>query len=294
MTKAALDKVIDNWLDEHLSRERHYGAMLVGSAATGEYTEDSDIDLVLFIKDAYAMEKNDYRLSFYQGRLFSAIEMTLPQAMSFYSDARAATEYYVHGFRQAKILRDTTGGALAKVKMAAEAFQWTAPLNFDARATSLFMLSSASEEAHKVMRYIKPENKNPQDTTALQPGILGLALCLPVVIALHKRMLCCGDNHIWRQVHDTLGRESAWVRAHKICLGDLSGLSSDDRNACVDPSWRARIALEFYTETARLIDWETILPEETIPADMDGITSPNPQSRQVLSETLKRIAGRLA
>lgn len=294
MTKAALDKVIDSWLDEYLSRERHYGAMLVGSAATGEYTEDSDIDLVLFIKDEYAMEKNDYQLSFYQGRLFSAIEMPLPQAMSFYSNARAAVEYYVHGFRTAKILRDTTGGALRKIKMAAEAFQWTAPLKFDARATSLFLLAGASEEAHKVMRYIKPDNKNPKDTTALQPGVLGMALCLPVVIALHKRMLCCGDNHIWRQVHEELGRDSAWVRGHKIGLGDLSGISAEDRESCADPAWRARTALEFYAETARVIDWETVLPEETIPAEMDGITSPNPHSREVIGETLRRIAERLA
>ena len=117
-----------------------------------------------------------------------------------------------------------------------------------------------AEEVHKVLRGLSECND-----LILLNGAWGLAIAMPLVMALKHNILAAGDNHFRSQVCQAVGAASRWTAFHAISIGTSTGPSGQSQLAqqAIGGFW-------LYEETVRLAS-DILLPRDT--AVIEGLSA---------------------
>ncbi len=228
-------------LSEFDDPKRFAGVLIVGSEARGDANPHSDIDMVFFALEEPSDEHEKYRLTYREGRLISLSIKTLSAARAAFSNPVDAIRT-IQGLRDSTVLRDSSSKDLTKLKEAAQEFVWTPALQAAANREASYQLMGNAEEVHKVLRGLSERND-----LILLNGAWGLAIAMPLVMALTNNILSAGDNLFRSHVCQAIGVESSWTFFHAISIG-----------ACPGPSGYSQLAQQaiggfwLYEETARL------------------------------------------
>lgn len=200
---------------DELMESGAFAVVLTGSYARGTATPESDIDL-------YAIGTGqDYQLERRDGFLVSISWQTAAQVeTAFTSPAHAGGT--VPGWRQAVILSDLSGMAARLVEQAL-AWTWDVVGEDQLNAWVAEQLCGYAEEVHKLVSYLE---KRSLQFAAVERSLL--AMRLPMVMAVHQRILYDSENHLWDLVAESLGAE--WSRHQSAALG-LTGGSFHDSSA---------------------------------------------------------------
>lgn len=226
------------------------GVLLVGSEARGDAGCHSDVDLVFYAFEEPSDEHDKYRLTYMEGRLISISIKTLSAARAAFSNPVGAIQT-IQGLRDSTVLRDSSNEDLAKLKEAAKEFVWTHQLQSAANREASYQLMGNAEEVHKVLRGLSEGND-----LILLNGAWGLAMAMPLVMALKHKILSAGDNLFRSQVCQAVGVESSWTAFHAISIGARTGPSGYSQLAqqAIGGFW-------LYEETARLAS-DILLPQD--------------------------------
>ncbi|MFC7246663.1 nucleotidyltransferase family protein [Catellatospora aurea] len=202
-------------------------AVLVGSHARGTATAESDVDLLVLGQGP------DYLLEMIGGRLV-ALSWRTPQEQSRRFAAPWSAVAEVPAWRAARIVRDA-GGVAANLRAQAHAFTWDG-LAAQADRWVAEQVTGLAEEAHKVAAALRTGRAR---MAAVQRNVL--ALRLPMVLAVHLRLLYDSENEVWDLVAAAAG--GVWADAQDAALG-LHGLP---------PDLSCRAALDLYREAAAMV-----------------------------------------
>jgi predicted nucleotidyltransferase len=184
---------------------------VVGSRATGDATEDSDLDL------AVIGEGPHYRLEVHDGTLVSVGWAAADeQSRRLYDPHWLGT--HVPGWRHAVVLRDPKGLA-AGIKEEALKWGWV-QVEFECDEWVAKTVTGLAEEVLKLLASLRGGDDL---TAAAQRSTL--ALRLPSAMAIRCRILCGSENRLWGLVADELGSE--WREAQSSAFG-LEGGSFDE------------------------------------------------------------------
>lgn len=250
--------------------ERYSAVLLAGSAARGDLTTYSDIDLILYTDhasrdgvsggaddgDDEGDDDNCQRLAY---RLqYCEVEDNLPRlvSLSVRSFAEAERAFhdpveairYVQGLRDGRVLRDTAN-RLCQLKQAAEEFTWTGEMQAKACRRASYELAGCTEEVHKILRGLSTG-----DQGAMFNGALGIVLNMPMVVALAHGILSGGENLFNFQVREAVGEHCRWSRCLQLASGGLP-LSLPPGMPNFPPiALQAMAAFWLFDETARVID----------------------------------------
>jgi predicted nucleotidyltransferase len=185
---------------------------LAGSFARRDAGPYSDLDIGALTEGT--KRGRSYRL--YDGRLASIVWTTAAATRASFRDP-AQVGGAIPGWRQAVLLHDTDeiGNALQKE---ANAWDWTAlSESCDRWVAAQFM--QLSEEVHKLLNALVAGH----DTNiAIRRNLL--AYRLPLVLAVHSRILYDSETRLWDAVSDVLG--AGW-RAHQRDALALDGQSAE-------------------------------------------------------------------
>lgn len=178
--------------------------MLTGSRATGVATAESDIDLYA-IGDGpeYHLERRDDFLVSISWRVADDIE----RAFSSPADAGST----VPGWRQAIVLADPDGIA-ARLVEGAHAWTWNVIGDERLNEWVAEQLTGYAEEVHKLAAHVA---RGKLQYAAVQRSIL--ALRIPMIMAVHQRILYGSENDLWNLVADRMGTE--WAKNQSAALG---------------------------------------------------------------------------
>jgi hypothetical protein len=203
--------------------------VLTGSHATGRASANSDIDLIAIVRGDPGATWQGY--SHRSGFLVSADCRTPARVRAAFRDPAKAVNY-VPGWRDAVILADPSGIAAG---LQSEATRWTWDRVAD-RCDPWVAgeITGWAEEVHKLVGAMESGD----DLLAATQRSL-LAIHLPKVMGVRRRILFGSDNLLWALVADAMGEP--WTSAQARALG--TGGES------LDVSCRA--ALELYALTAR-------------------------------------------
>ena len=191
--------------------------VLAGSYARDEATDLSDVDL-------YAMgDGPDYRLR-------AVNELLVSVSWRTHAEERAALRRpdsvggAVPGWRRARILHDPAGVA-ATLQAAAHAFDWsTITTECDG-----WVADQITGYAEDVLKLVAARRIGDLHLGSIQRSIL--ALRLPMVMAVHHRVLYDSENHLWRMVSEASGEQWAAAHAGALRLGDGGTAEDADRSA---------------------------------------------------------------
>jgi predicted nucleotidyltransferase len=190
-------------LARSLAEQGAQAVALVGSRATGEATAESDLDLALVGKGPH------YRLEAHDGLLVSlGWAPAEEQRRRLYDPASLAT--HVPGWRQAVPLHDPEGVA-AEIKREALAWRW----ELVAESCDRWVAESLTGYAEEVRKLEAALLRGERTKAAVQRSVL--ALRLPALLALHRRILYGSENRLWSLVARELGSE--WDDAQSAALG---------------------------------------------------------------------------
>ncbi|MGH2507856.1 MAG: nucleotidyltransferase domain-containing protein [Ktedonobacteraceae bacterium] len=212
-------EVVSTLLAEFDDPDAFVGAMLVGSAARGDMSKYSDVDLIFFSRMNPDDDRTKYKLEYRNNCLISLSVRSLSASQAALSSPVEAISV-VQGLREGVILRDSDAGALADLQAAADQFMWTPELTAEANRLASYYLMGNAEEVHKVLRGLL-ENED----IALLNGTWGLATTMPLVVALRYGILSRGDNLFRAQVCQVVGVDSPWAQYHAIAIGSSPGPS---------------------------------------------------------------------
>ncbi len=229
-----------NDLAAELDDAETVGFALTGSHARGDATPYSDVDLVRFVTVRPGKESERYTLQCRDGRLISLSTTTVAAKRDEMARPEKAI-WVVPGLRQARILLDKDG-SLGELQQDAYAFTWQ-PLQAAADEHASYEVMGYAEEAHKVLGGL-----DRGDESAALYGTLGLVFGLTQAMAIQRGTLIRSENAYFQQVQDTVGRDSAWTRFHRLAAGfeaSPAGLSPVES--------RGVAGLGLYRETADLL-----------------------------------------
>lgn len=180
------------------------GVAVVGSVARDSATLESDIDL-------YALgEGPEYRLERREGWLVSLSWRTLEQLERLFHDPAQAL-CGVLGWRDALILHDPDRQLHT---LRAEAGDWSWDLIGDV-ALDAWVAEEITGYAEEVQKLVRLLREGDALLAAVQRSILALRLARP--LAVHRRLLCPGENDLWRMVNQELGEP--WTSTQSLALG---------------------------------------------------------------------------
>jgi hypothetical protein len=234
-------------LDE-LSDGTDLGWLVSGSVARGEEHAYSDIDLTRFRAAGPTGYRERYGLRYWQGRLVSVMNRTVAAARDDLQSPSGAI-WAVEGLRQAKILRDPTGG-LATLQAEAIAFDW-APLRAAARDWVSYQVAHAAEEVQKLLGLRQTDALG-----GLANAVMGLNLTIGYAMAVDRGVLFGSENRWIDQVLEAVGVDAPWSQAFRQSLG-LSTVPSETSPILAQTAG----ALRLYAETV------TLVAERMLPAD---------------------------
>lgn len=235
-------ELLDELLLEFDDREHFLASMLVGSGARGELRKYSDLDLTFVSESPVKDDRSKYKLVYRRGRLISINLRSLSELEELFDSPRQAVTA-MQVIRDSRILRDSDE-VLEKIRRKALAFEWTAEFQKKAEREASYELMANTEELHKILKGLSENHE-----LAMLAGAWGIALSMPMVIALKKGILSCGDNNFFRQVRESTGMDSNWTRYHEIACGARSAKIADCRL-----NQEALAAAHLYLETAGLCD----------------------------------------
>lgn len=199
---------------ERLIAEGARSVVLAGSRARGDATELSDVDLYV-IGDGPS-----YRLEVADGLLL-AISWATEEGEAKALEDPARVGAVVPAWRHAVILADPYGLA-ARMKRGAEEFEWERI----AAACDAWVAEQTVGYAEEVLKLVAARRRGDRLLAAVQRSVL--ALRLPGVMAVHRRLLYESENELWRLVAGELGTD--WTRCHAAALS-ADGASDADRAA---------------------------------------------------------------
>jgi hypothetical protein len=184
-----------------------YGAeavILTGSYVRGDASLISDIDL-------YAIgDGPEYRLEQRSGHLVSISWRSARDVRaSFINPALAGAA--VPGWRRAVILSDS-GGIAERLVREASGWDWDAIGDDITNTWVTEELTGLAEEVHKLIGLLEHGRLQ---AAAIQRSVL--ALRVPVVMAVHLRLLYDSENMLWDLVAEQMGIE--WSTAQLTALG---------------------------------------------------------------------------
>lgn len=186
--------------------------VLTGSHARSTASRESDIDLYA-VGDgpAYRLERRADFLVSVSWRTVAQIET------EFTSPADAAAS--VPGWRQAVILSDSHGIAARLIETA---HAWTWDVIGDDRLNGWVadQLTGYAEEVHKLVSHLE---QGSLQFAAVERSVL--ALRLPMILAVHERILYESENGLWDLVAGRMGTE--WAKNQSAALG-LTGQPFQD------------------------------------------------------------------
>lgn len=191
------------------------GAMavvLMGSHARGDATTHSDIDLYVISEGpGYWLERRDGFLVSTSWRTVAQIEAEFTSP----ADAGGA----IPGWRQAVILEDPDCLAAALVDRATH---WTWDVIGEDRLNDWVaeQLTGYAEEVHALISQFRQRNLR---FAAVERSLL--AVRVPVIMGVHRRILYESENYLWDRVAEEMGLE--WAKNQSAALG-LTGQPFDD------------------------------------------------------------------
>lgn len=180
--------------------------VLAGSHARGEATQLSDVDLYV-IGDGPR-----YRLRAVDDLLLSISwrsEAEEREALRRPSSVGGA----VPGWRGARILHDPAGIAAA-LQADARAFDWSSV----ATGCDAWVAEQVTGYAEEVLKLVAARRSGDGLVAAVQRSIL--ALRLPMVMAVHHRLLYDSENRLWRLVAEAAGEPWASAQAEALRGGE--------------------------------------------------------------------------
>lgn len=178
--------------------------MLTGSRATGNATAESDIDL-------YAIGNGPEYLLERRGDFLVSVSWRREDEIERSYSSPADIGVLVPGWRQAIILTDPDGVA-ARLAERATAWTWDVIGDDPLNEWVAEQLTGYAEEVHKLVAHIARETLQ---YAAAQRSIL--ALRIPIIMAVHKRILYGSENRLWDLVADRMGSE--WAKKQSAALG---------------------------------------------------------------------------
>jgi predicted nucleotidyltransferase len=186
-----------------LIEEGAQAVALVGSYATGTATADSDLDL------AIVGNGPSYRLEVHEGILVSFGRATAEeQRERLYDPEWLGT--HVPGWRSAVLLRDPYEIA-AELQQLANDWEWEQVAPECDRWVAGWIVGLAEE----VQKLVSSALAGNDLGAAAQRSVI--ALRLPRVLAIHRRILYASENPLWELVAVELGLE--WRQAQLSALG---------------------------------------------------------------------------
>ncbi len=264
-----MDDLLAALLAKFDDSERYRAVLLAGSAARGDLTTYSDIDLVFFCDNLHALagaSAAERRRLAYQLKYFDDGESTaLPRLVSlsvrsFGDSAKSMWDpveaiRYVQGLRDGRVLRDTDD-RLAQLKQAADAFVWDSEMQSDACRRASYELAGCAEEVHKILRGLSTG-----DQGAMFNGALGIILNMPTVVALARGVLSGGENVFNFQVRESMGEHSRWSRCLQLASGSFPMALPPGMPNFPPIALQAIAAFWLFDETAVVID-DILLAED--------------------------------
>ncbi|MGI8828378.1 MAG: hypothetical protein ACR2I5_01220, partial [Candidatus Limnocylindria bacterium] len=172
--------------------------VLAGSQIRGDATELSDIDLyAIGVGAPFALRVVDDRLVAVSWRTEDEERSALRHP--------ASVGAVVPAWRAAHVLHDPDGVAEAFKRQAA-AFEWSA-ISADCDE---WVAQTTTGYAEEVLKLVSAQRRGDRVVAAIQRSVL--ALRLPLVMAVHHRLLYETENRLWSQVADAMGQR--WSAAH--------------------------------------------------------------------------------
>jgi hypothetical protein len=191
-------------ITEELVENGAQAVALVGSHASGDAGPESDLDLL-----AIGPETCTWNLQLRGGLLVSVSSRQLEEHREAFALPEAVFTV-VPGWRGAVILHDPEGLAASLVR---EARKWNwGPLERSCDAWVGEQITGYAEEVLKLVAALRGGNTS---TAAVQRSLL--AVRLAPILAVHRRILCGSENHLWDLVSDAMGEE--WRREQAAALG---------------------------------------------------------------------------
>jgi hypothetical protein len=201
--------------------------ILVGSVATGDAHERSDVDLVVL--GAETAERVELRDGTAVSLSYVRPELERPR---FRDPSQVGA--FVPGWRQAVVLHDPHGLAAA---FKAEAEEWT--WDSVAAAADAWVAESVTGLTEEVQKLLRALARGRRLNAAVQRSVLALRLPLPA--SVHLRLLYGTENRLWELVAQGMGER--WRRAQEQALGtDGGGFEAS-----------CRAALELYSLAAEAV-----------------------------------------
>lgn len=198
---AVLDSIVRD-----LVRDGAKAVALAGSHARGEATQLSDVDL-------YAIGDGPR----YTLRVVNDVLVSLSWRTA--SEEREALRHpasvggAVPGWRGARILHDSVGIAAA-LQADARAFDWSSI----ATACDAWVAEQVTGYVEEVLKLVAARRSGDGNCAAVQRSIL--ALRLPMVMAVHHRLLYDSENRLWRLVAEVAGEPWATAQAEALRGGE--------------------------------------------------------------------------
>jgi len=227
---------------------------LAGSHARGEAGPYSDLDLGV-IADGDGRGPG-YHLARRDGVLVSVAWITAERTRASFDDP-ALLGAAVPGWRSAVILADPDGIASA-LRGVAASWRWT-----DARDAICndWVAEQVTGYAEEVQKLLNARERRAPLTEAVQRSVL--ALRLPWIMSVHRRLLYDSENGLWSAVAHTIGEP--WASTQACALGtseegfeassraalrlfvlaarDVRRLLDDRQRAVVDPAVEAAMGV---------------------------------------------------
>lgn len=180
--------------------------VLTGSHARGDAHPESDLDLhAIGDGPLYRLER--------QGAMLVSVSWSSRAEIetAFTDPARAGG--FIPGWRQAVILEDPHRVADRTIERA-NAWTWDAIGQETIDRHVAEGITGYAEEVHKLVALL---GKGEHQGAAVQRSVL--ALRLPILMSIHRRLLYDSENVLWDLVASEMGDE--WSRAQKAALGVL-------------------------------------------------------------------------
>jgi hypothetical protein len=185
--------------------------VLAGSHVRGEATELSDLDL-------YAIGTGPaYTLRIVSGRL-AAISWRTEHEEREALRRPATVGAVVPAWRACRTLHDPDGIA-ASLQREAIDFDWSTI----ASETDAWVAEAITGHVEEVVKLIAARRRDDRLLAAVQRGVL--ALRLPAVMAVHRRLLYETENRLWALVAEEMG--SDWAAAQSAALGLATGMTPE-------------------------------------------------------------------
>jgi len=185
--------------------------VLAGSHARGEATELSDIDL-------YAIGSGPDCTLRIVGDLLLSVSWRTEAEEREALRRPASVGAVVPGWRGSHILHDPAGIATG-LQAQAHAFDWSAI----AAESDAWVADQVTGYAEEVLKLVAARRAGDQQLAAVQRSIL--ALRLPMVMAVHHRLLYDSENRLWSMVGEAMGER--WAAAHAVALRAAGPVASD-------------------------------------------------------------------